>query len=124
MGRLVLFLAGSALVCACGGAPIPHDELTAAQAAVRAAEVGGAESNPQASLHLKQANDQISEAKSLIDDGQNEKAKRALERAAADADLALGLAQAEQLKAQAAAAQQEVKDMQAKLKSGPKQGTP
>jgi hypothetical protein len=120
MSRLVLFLAGSAFLCACSSVPVPNDQLTAAQAAVAKAEGGGAQDNPQASLRLKNANDQISEAKSLIDQEENEKAKRALERAEADAEVALGLARAEQLKAQAAAAQQEVKDLQSKYKNGAK----
>jgi len=77
---------------ACGGAAIPQDALTAAQADVKGAEVGGAADNPQAALHLKLAKDQIEKAQKEIADGDNEKAARTLDRAQADAELALALA--------------------------------
>ena len=77
---------------ACGGAAVPQDSLTAAQADVKGAEVGGAADNPQAALHLKLAKDQIEEAQKQIKDGDNEAAARTLDRAQADAELALSLA--------------------------------
>jgi glycerol-3-phosphate dehydrogenase len=81
-----------ALLLACGGAAIPQDSLTAAQADVKGAEVGGAADNPQAALHLKLAKDQIEAAQKQIKDGDNEAAARTLDRAQADAELALSLA--------------------------------
>jgi len=80
------------LIAACGGAAIPQDSLTAAQADVKGAEVGGAADNPQAALHLKLAKDQIEIAQKQIADGDNESAARTLDRAQADAELALSLA--------------------------------
>ena len=80
------------LIAACGGAAIPQDSLTAAQADVKGAEVGGAADNPQAALHLKLAKDQIEMAQKQIADGDNESAARTLDRAQADAELALSLA--------------------------------
>lgn len=77
---------------ACGGAAVPQDALTAAQADVKGAEVGGAADNPQAALHLKLAKDQIATAEKQIADGDNERAARTLDRAQADAELALALA--------------------------------
>src|SRR6478752_859135 len=72
---------------ACGGAPVPHDALTAAQADVKGAEVGGAAENPKAALHVKLAKDEIALAEKQISDGDNEEAKRTLDRAQADAEL-------------------------------------
>jgi hypothetical protein len=52
----------------------------------------GAKDSPQAALHLKRAQDEIADAKRLMDDGENERADYTLLRAKADADLALALA--------------------------------
>lgn len=78
---------------ACGGAAVPQETLTAAQASVKGAEVGGANEDPKAQLHLKLANEQIEKAKKAIEDGDNEEAARLVDRAQSDADLALALAQ-------------------------------
>ncbi len=102
--------AASAL--ACGGAAVPQEALTAAQASVKGAEVGGANEDPKAQLHLKLANEQIEKAKQLIADGDNEEAARVIERAQVDADLALALAQ----QAKALRAAQEADEQLGKLK--------
>lgn len=83
----------AASAVACGGAAVPQETLTAAQASVKGAEVGGAAEDPKAQLHLKLANEQIEKAKKLIEDGKNEEAARMIDRAQVDADLALVLAQ-------------------------------
>src|SRR4051812_4438039 len=83
----------AASAVACGGAAVPQDALTAAQASVKGADVGGANDDPKAQLHLKLANEQIEKAKKLIEDGKNEEASRLVDRAQADADLALALAE-------------------------------
>jgi len=90
--RMILVGLAAALA-ACGGAAVPQETLTAAQASVKGAEVGGANEDPKAQLHLKLANEQIDKAKKLIEDGDNEEAARMIDRAQADADLALALAQ-------------------------------
>ncbi len=81
-----------ALVTACGGAAVPRESLTAAKASIAGAEVGGAASEPKAALHLKLAKEQVAKAESLINDGDNAEAARVIDRAQADADLALSLA--------------------------------
>jgi hypothetical protein len=108
---IALMGAASPSVLGCGGAAIPQDRLTAAEAAVRAAEVGGAPENPKAALHLKYARDQIAEAKKLIEDDENEKAGALLDRANVDAELALSLARVENARAEAKAALDEVKEL-------------
>lgn len=96
---------------ACGGAAIPQDQLASSQAAIRAAEVGGAEGDPQASLLVKKSKDQVAEAKKLIDDGDNHRAKLKLMTAEADAELALALAQELSMRKEAEDAQKQVKDL-------------
>ena len=87
-----LCLLGVVLATACGGAAVPQESLTAAKAAVAGAEVGGAAAEPKAALHLKLAKEQLATAEKLIADGDNEEAGRVIDRAQADADLALSLA--------------------------------
>lgn len=96
--RIWVFTAAASLL-ACGGAAVPQEALTAAQADVKGAEVDGANEDPKAQLHLKLAVEQIEKAKKLIEDGDNEEATRMVARAQVDADLALALAeQAKSLK--------------------------
>ncbi|MES1177263.1 MAG: DUF4398 domain-containing protein [Myxococcales bacterium] len=93
---------------ACGGAAVPQEALTAAQADVKGAEVGGAAENPKAALHLKLAKDQIEAAQKQIADGDNETAARTLDRAQADAELALSLAKEAKAQGDASEASEQV----------------
>jgi len=96
------------MLAACGGYPVPHDQLSAAQAEVKGAEVGGANENPKAALHVKLAKDQIAIAEKQMNDGDNEEAERTLIRAQADADLALALAKEAKAQNDAAEASEQV----------------
>lgn len=96
---------------ACGGAAIPQDQLASSQAAIRAAEVGGADRDPQASLLVKKSKDQVAEAKKLIEDGDNHRAKMVLMTAEADAELALALAQELTTRKEAEDARKQVKEL-------------
>lgn len=99
---------------ACGGAPPPNDRVASATAAVRAAEVGGAPADPEATLLLKRAKEGLAKAKSLMDDGKNKEADWVLQRAEVDADLALNLAREASAKAEAQAAVDQVKALKQK----------
>lgn len=113
---LGLSLAALALAAiGCGGAAVPHDQLASSQAAIRAAEEVGATKIPTAELHLKFAKDQVAKAKALIADDENEEALRALQRAQADAELAIAITketavrtEAEQAMAQVQALRQQI----------------
>jgi hypothetical protein len=94
---------GVVLAAGCGGAALPADHLASAEAAARGAAEVGAERAPQASLHLKLARDQIAQARSLIKDGDNERAGFVLSRAEVDAELALTLAREAAAQAEASA---------------------
>lgn len=98
----------------CGGAAVPTEKLTDAEASIRAAKEVGGTSVPQAELHLKLAQEQVETARKLSADGENERAAAVLMRAKADADLALALAREAQ-------AQQSLEAAGGKLKG---QGVP
>jgi len=58
---------------------------------MRAAREIGAAQVPRAELHLRLAQEQVDKARKLAQDGDNEEAARLLNRAHADAELALAL---------------------------------
>ena len=76
----------------CGGVPKPEARIATSQGAIRGAEEAGADSVPQATLHLKLAQEQREQALELIKNGENHRAELLLARAEADAELALALA--------------------------------
>jgi hypothetical protein len=105
---LVYWCISGTTLLACGGAPVPHEALSAAQADVKGAEVGGAGENPKAALHVKLAKDQIEIAQKQMADGDNEEAARTLDRAQADAELALSLAKEAKAQGDASEASEQV----------------
>lgn len=115
---VALSAAVALFISACGGAALPQEKLTAAKAAVRAAEVGGAADNPKAALHLKYARDNIAAASSLIEEEENELAAALLDRAEVDAELALELARVQAARDEAEQARQEVEELRKKQAKG------
>jgi hypothetical protein len=112
---LVTVLAGLLGLAAvgCGGSlPPPNDQLAASQAAIRAAEEVGAKSDPQAMLHLKLAREQMEKAKALMEAEDNEAAQRVLQRAEADAELALAIAKQRATEAEAEEAMAQVEKLE------------
>jgi hypothetical protein len=96
------------LSAGCGGTALPVRAQTDALASVRTARALGADTTPQASLHLALADDQIRQAERLIQQGRNDAAQRVLERAKADADLAIALQREEEVRAHAVSTQQQM----------------
>jgi hypothetical protein len=96
------------VVVGCGGSAVPLDRLTDAKATVRAAQEAGAQSTPQAALHLKMANDELASAQKAMDDNDNDRARLLLNQAQADADLSLALARGTTEKQQAQEAQAKI----------------
>ena len=76
-------------VVACGGSTLPPARIADTQSSISAAAAVGAEQNPQAALHLKMARDQLNQAQELANDGKDDQAKLVLQRANADAEVAL-----------------------------------
>ena len=100
----------------CGSAAVPQEQLTAAQAAVKGAQVAGAAEDPRAALHLKLAQEQVQKAQALIADNENEEAARLVERAQADADLAILLAKEAKSKQEAASVREQIDDIKRRMK--------
>src|SRR5690349_3900959 len=88
-------LGASALV-ACASNPAT-EHLAASMAAVRGAETARAAQVPQAALHLKLAEDQIAQARKMMENNDNDRADGMAIRAYNDADLALVLTREAQL---------------------------
>lgn len=101
----------AALVGACGSAPLSSAAVARAKSSVSAAEAVGAEEHPPAALHLKIARDDIATAEGLAKQGEEEDAARALERADADAQLALSLTREQQMCQEAAAAVEQNREL-------------
>ncbi|HWZ92015.1 MAG TPA: DUF4398 domain-containing protein [Polyangiaceae bacterium] len=110
--KSIVFTSGlvALLASGCGSSAVPLDKLTDAKATVRAAQEAGAQNTPQAALHLKMANDELSSAQRALDDRDNDRARLLLNQAQADADLTLALARGTEEK-------QEAQDAQAKIDS-------
>jgi len=76
----------------CGASyPPPTQQMSDVQAANRSAVELGAQTNPRAQLHLKLAEDEMKQAKTAMDDGDNQRAESLLSRAKADAELSIAL---------------------------------
>lgn len=100
----------------CGSAAVPQEQLTAAQAAVKGAQVAGAAEDPRAALHLKLAQEQVQKAQALIANDDNEEAARLVERAQSDADLAILLAKEAHSKQEAASVREQIEDIKRRMR--------
>jgi Domain of unknown function (DUF4398) len=101
-------------VVACGGNSLPPAKAADTQASISAAAAVGADQNPQAALHLKMARDQLKQAQDLIANDKGDQAKLVLERANADAEVALMITR----EAEASAAVKKTQADTAALKNG------
>lgn len=76
----------------CATAALPPDQLASTQASIRAAQEVGAEGVPKADLQLRLAKEGVTQAQKLAEDGDDDLGKMQLDRAKADAELAVALA--------------------------------
>jgi hypothetical protein len=98
----------------CGGSATPSERLVTAEAAIRGGiEINANANPPRAALHLQLAQEQVEKAKRFIADGMNQRADLALRQAQADAELAIALARAEEMKHKAYAAKLKVERLKA-----------
>jgi hypothetical protein len=111
--QLVSIAALACLASACGSAATPAQQLTNSKASVSAAEAVGAENVPKARYHLKLARDQIATGEALIGDGNMAEADLVLQRAQADAELALSLSRETSIRAEAAEAKKKLEKLRA-----------
>ncbi|MEX2191331.1 MAG: DUF4398 domain-containing protein [Bacteroidota bacterium] len=89
-----------------GGAKVNKEPTTSA---IRAAEEVGASGVPGASLYLQLAKEELVQAKVLAANGEKEQAESMLERAEADAELAVALSHSDADKKEAADAIERVR---------------
>jgi len=115
MSKLSIWSLAFVLVVAalgCGGAPKPEARIASSQGAIRGAEEAGARGVPQATLHLKLAEEQRGQALEQVKKGDNHRADLLLARAEADAELALALSREATAKAEAQKAADEAEALQ------------
>ncbi len=91
-GKMIWVVVPAALLAACASYPVPTQRMADAESAHRSALELGAASQPAAQLHVKLAEEQMSQAKARINDGDNKAADSLLIRSKADSELALALA--------------------------------
>lgn len=104
----LLLTALSAGAAACGASrPPPTDHLATAIAAVHGAQVAGAAQVPRAALQLKLAEEQVAQARRMIENGQHERADYMTLRAFNDAQLAVALVREQEARARAEKAAQQ-----------------
>jgi len=108
----------AAAIAGCASAPIPADKYANAKSSIKTSEELGAESDPQAALHLKLAKEQLAQAKDCMKKGDNENAKMVLERAEADGDAAFNIARADKAKIEAKKTVENIQQQMQSLQSG------
>ena len=91
----------AATLVGCASYPAPVERLAQAEGDARTARELGAAQIPQAQLHLRLAHEQIIEARSLMNDGENRRADFVLIRAQSDAELALAEAREQSARTEA-----------------------
>jgi hypothetical protein len=89
--RTGLAIGVATLGLGCASAPAPTEQLASAEASMRAAKELGAQQVPRADLHLRLAQEEVTKARKCSEDGDNERAAMLLNRAHADAELAVAL---------------------------------
>ncbi len=99
------------VVPACAGKTLPQQQLMDTQGAITSAEELKADENPDAKLHLQYATEQLGKAKKMMEDGDKDEARRMLDRASADADLALTLARTQKVHNESKQARAEVEQL-------------
>lgn len=99
-------------IVACGGSSLPPAKAADTQSSISAAAAVGADQHPQAALHLKMARDQLRQAQGLMEDGKDDEARLVLERATADAEVALMITREAQAAANLKKARGEIEALQ------------
>ena len=102
----------AAALSACASTEVSPEAIAEPQAKISAAQEAGANENPRASLHLKYATDAFEHASKLIADGDGDEAKLQLQRATADAELALQLARLDETRSDATRTLEEIQRLE------------
>ncbi|MDP2344644.1 MAG: DUF4398 domain-containing protein [Deltaproteobacteria bacterium] len=107
------FVVVTAATLGCATTSNPTELLADSQAATRAADELGAGEHPEAALYLKLAQEQIDAAKVAIKDKKFEEATALLNRAGADAELAMELSKSIEARREADRLSEEVASLRA-----------
>src|SRR4051812_47415515 len=92
-----------------------HDDQIRTEASILSAQRTGATNLPAAAEHLQLAEEENAAARRLIDSGDVDRARTVLKRAAADADLAVALAEEAPLRSQADEVLRQAKALQSSV---------
>jgi len=111
MKPVTWIIAGALLGAGCGGAAAPTATRTEARSSLRSAEAVGAEQAPRASYYLELAREQAQQGDEWVEDGKMDRARLAYERAAADAELAIALANHAEARGEAEQVREHIQDM-------------
>jgi hypothetical protein len=107
------------LAASCGGgSPPPHARVASSEAALRSAREVGAQQVPQANLYLDLAQNEFERGRALMKGGQNREADEMLQRAQADAELALATTREAQTRAAAEQTKARVQALRAGMPPG------
>ncbi len=110
--NLSCFILGAALLAGgCASKQLPQQQLLDTNAAIDTAKEVDDGQTAAVDLHIKLAQDQLEIARKMLDEGEEERAKRMLDRAQADAEVALAKARAAENKAAATEAWSEISDL-------------
>jgi hypothetical protein len=108
-------LLGFVFMTACASFPPPTDSLANAIASVRGAEEVGAADIPEAELQLQLAREEITKARALMAEGENEAAHYQALKATNDAELAIQLVREKQAREAAEAAEKTIDSVEAEV---------
>jgi len=111
MTSFIKTVSAAALLAACGSSQVPPAKFADAQSAISAADAVGAEHEPRAALHLKMARDQLNQAQTLSQNGDDEEASLLVARSKTDAEMALMVTREAAARKEAEHAQREVKSL-------------
>lgn len=104
-------IAPVSLYAACASAPPPATRMASAEASVQTARDLGAEQVPSAHSQLRLAVSEIQKAREMSKKNDNDEADSMLQRASADADLAIALTNEDNARNQAQRAMDETEQM-------------
>lgn len=107
--RTLFAIGGATALTACA-ATLPESQVIDTHSTLQAAEEIG-QDDPDSLLHVKYARDQIKIAKQMADKGEEEDALLMLDRAQADAELALALARTTHARTKAQEAWNDVEEI-------------
>jgi hypothetical protein len=113
-------LAAAAAFAGCATTPVPADKYARARAAIAAAEAINVDRQPQAATYLRIAREEVELAKSLMKDGDNERAGYVLLRAESDGEAAMNLAREAWAKQEAQQTIENVRQLKSQMTEGPR----